>query len=103
MSAPHESLSPQDQAIAWYVRLHSGTAMDDAEQDRFLAWLETPANQIAWEQTLQLSDQLEQPTRMLADESGHAASRFAPPRRNPWWLAVAALLLSGVGLYYLFR
>lgn len=103
MSAPHESPSPQDQAIAWHVRLHSGRPMDDAEQGRFLDWLEAPANQIAWEQTLQLSDQLEQPARMLADESGHATSRPASLRRNPWWIAVAALLLSGMGLYYLFR
>lgn len=103
MSAPHETPSPQDQAITWYVRLHSGTPMDDAEQNRFLAWLETPAHQIAWEETLQLSDQLEQPARWLADESGHVASRSMSFRRNPWWLAIAALLLSGVGLYYLFR
>jgi len=101
MSAPHESSSPQDQAIAWHVRLYAGVPMDEAEQERFLAWLETPAHQSAWEETLRLSEQLEQPARLLAAESGHAFHH--PTHARAWWLAGAALLLAGVGLYYLFQ
>lgn len=105
MSAPHESPtpSPSDQAIAWHVRLHSGVPMEEAEQERFLAWLGEPAHQTAWEETLQLSEQLEQPARMLASEFSHITS--TPPSRAgpPTWMAVAALLLCCVVIYCLLR
>ncbi|MGS1079346.1 FecR/PupR family sigma factor regulator [Pseudoxanthomonas beigongshangi] len=105
MSATQESPNPapSGQALSWYVRLHSGAPMDDAEQERFLAWLETPTHQVAWEEMLQLSAQLEQPARRLADESGHTSNRSASAALKPWWMAGIALLLSGVTLYYLFH
>lgn len=86
MSAPHESSSPQEQAIAWYVRLHSGAPMQACEQARFLARLDDPAHQAAWEDTLDLSEQLEQPARMLARERDgvpHARRLMSPTDRRP--------------------
>lgn len=105
MSAPHESPTPSpfDQAIAWHVRLHSGIPMDEAEQERFLAWLETPAHQVAWEETLQLSEQLEQPARMLASASNHVDSKISSHAGRPTWMAAAALMLCCVVIYCLLR
>lgn len=105
MSAPHESPTPSasDQAIAWHVRLHSGAPMDEAEQERFLAWLDTPAHQAAWEETLQLSEQLEQPARMLASESSHVDSTISSHAGRPTWMAATALLLCCAVIYCLLR
>nr|WP_295377552.1 DUF4880 domain-containing protein [Pseudoxanthomonas sp.] len=105
MSAPHESSSPQEQAIAWYVRLHSGAPMQASEQARFLAWLDDPAHQAAWEDTLDLSEQLEQPARMLARERDGVPPRAPVDVTHgsaPWWLA-GALALTCAGIYLFLR